>query len=325
MLLFRLTFILFCAISAWAVSPPADATIRIATLQFGTVNWQLDVIRHHKLDKKYGFEFETVPVASKNAAAVSLQGGGSNIIVGDWFWVARNISEGKHYTFAPYSLAAGGGIIPPDSTIKNVKDLAGKKLGIAGGKIDKSWLLVRAYGIFSTNTDIINKVQPVYGAPPLLSSIFERGEIDAVLTFWHYQALLLAKGNRQVLEVRRLLKELDVPPNVPINGWIFDRKWADQNKEEVVGFLKAAREAAQIMKSSDEEWQRLKAKMHKEQKQALAELKTAYRKGIPTKFGTEEVQGAENLFEILRELGGSNLVGRTKKLPPHTFWIESYF
>ena len=303
----------------------ADAAIRIATLQFGTVNWQLDVIRHHKLDKKYGFEFETVPVASKNAAAVSLQGGGSDIIVGDWFWVARNISEGKSYTFAPYSLAAGGVITPPNSSIKTVADLAGKKLGIAGGKIDKSWLLVRAYGLFTLGTDLVNKVQPVYGAPPLLSGIFERGEIDAVLTFWHYQALLLAKGNKRVLGVKRLMEELDVPSNVPINGWIFDRKWAEENRQQLSGFLRATREANRIMATSDAEWQRLKPLMHKQQQQALKQLKTEYRKGVPQKFGEEEVQGAEKLFELLRELGGSSLVGRTKKLPPLTFWAGSYF
>lgn len=295
-------------------------------MQFGTVNWQLDVIRHHKLDEKHGFRLKIVPVASKNAAAVALQGGGADIIVGDWFWVARNLSEGRRFAFAPYSLAAGGVITKKDSDINEVADLKGKKLGIAGGKIDKSWLLVRAWGISSLGMDLINKVRPAYGAPPLLSRLFERGELDAVLTFWHYQARLLAKGDsRQILAVKTLLGELGIPPDLPINGWIFAVDWATANPELINGFLLASREAAEIMRTSDAEWQRLKKRMKAEEKAAFEVLKTEYRRGIPRRFGKTEVEGAVRLFGILRGLGGSDLVGRAKMLPEHTFWRGSFF
>ena len=53
------------------------------------------------------------------------------MIVTDWFWVSRQ-SEGRLFTFVPHSMAAGGLIVAKDSSIKNEKDLRGKKIGIAG-------------------------------------------------------------------------------------------------------------------------------------------------------------------------------------------------
>jgi NitT/TauT family transport system substrate-binding protein len=35
-------------------------------------------------------------------------------------------------------------MLPPDSTVTTLADLQGKKLGIAGGPVDKSWLVIRA-------------------------------------------------------------------------------------------------------------------------------------------------------------------------------------
>ena len=49
--------------------------IRIGSLQYGSVNWELKLIQDLDLDKKNSFELEIVELASKNAAAVALQGG----------------------------------------------------------------------------------------------------------------------------------------------------------------------------------------------------------------------------------------------------------
>ncbi len=322
----RILGLIFLLLMTTSGSSLADNTIAVGSLQFGTVNWQLDVIRHHKLDRKHGFELKVVPVASKNAAAVAIQGGGADIIVGDWFWVARNLSEGRQFAYAPYSLAAGGIITEKDSGINTAADLRGKKLGIAGGKIDKSWLLVRAWGISSLGIDLINKVRPVYGAPPLLNRLYQRGEMDAVLTFWHYQARLLAdEKNRKILDAKALMKELGIDPGVPINGWIFKVDWARTNPKLIKGFLEASRQAAEIMRTSDNEWRRLKKLMKPEEKAAFEVLKAEYRSGIPSSFGKKEVEGAKKLFAVLRELGGSDLVGRAKELPSETFWPGSFF
>ena len=68
-------------------------TIKVGSLQYGSVNWELKLIQDIGLDEDNGFELEIVELASKNAAAVALQGGAVDLIITDWFWVSRQRSE----------------------------------------------------------------------------------------------------------------------------------------------------------------------------------------------------------------------------------------
>jgi len=294
--------------------------IRIGTLQFGTVNWELDVIKHLGLAEKEGVDMEIVPLASKNAAAVALQGGAADIIVTDWFWVSRQRAKGREYSFAPYSIIAGGLMVRPDSQISTLENLRGKSIGVAGGPVDKSWLLLRAYSRKTMNDDLLNFVKPVYGAPPLLSRLVEKGEFPAVLTFWHYQARLKAKGLKKIIAISDVLEQLGIAPGVPIVGWVFSEKWAQENEKALQGFLRASTAAKKILAESDEEWLRLESLIKPGDDATLVALRDGYREGIPRSFGIKEVAASQNLYHILSEIGGSKLVGDSKELSPGTFW-----
>ena len=86
-----------------------------------------------------------VEVATNQAGPVALLSGEADVIVSDWPWALRQRAMGEQVKFAPYSSALGAVMVAPDSPIKTLADLKGKKLGVAGGAIDKSWLLLRAY------------------------------------------------------------------------------------------------------------------------------------------------------------------------------------
>ena len=73
-------------------------TIKVGSLQYGSVNWELKLIKELKLDKKNNFNLEIIELASKNAA-VALQGGAVDLIVTDWFWVSRQRNEGRLFSF----------------------------------------------------------------------------------------------------------------------------------------------------------------------------------------------------------------------------------
>ena len=72
----------------------AAETLKVGVLKFGTVNWLMDVIKHHKLDRKNGFELEILPLASKNATSVALLSGEADSIVTDWLWALRERARG---------------------------------------------------------------------------------------------------------------------------------------------------------------------------------------------------------------------------------------
>ncbi|MBC6496743.1 MAG: ABC transporter substrate-binding protein [Alphaproteobacteria bacterium GM7ARS4] len=299
-------------------------TLKVASLQFGTVNWHLDVIKHHQLDKAHGFHLDILPVASKNAASVALQGGAADIIVGDWFWVSRQRTSGRLFHFAPYSTASGGLVMASSSQQHGqLQELFHKRIGVAGGRIDKNWLLMRAYSLQQKGTDIEDHVDVVYGAPPLLSALLKRGEIDGVLTFWHFQARLEADDDyHTAFPMHTILTELGITPTIPINGWIFSQPWAQQNPRLLDAFLSASQQAFHIMATSDDEWQRLKPHMHAPDDKTFIRLRDGYRQGIPKEFGTEEQQATEKLFQLVATLGGTELVGKSKHISEGTFWTH---
>ena len=297
--------------------------IRVGALKYGTVNWELNVIKHLKLAEKEGVDLEVVPLASKNAAAVALQGGAVDVIVTDWFWVSRQRSSGRNYVFAPYSIIAGGLMVRNDSGIESIEDLTGKKVGIAGGPVDKSWLLLRAYSLNTRGEDLADIAEPTYGAPPLLNKLIEKNEFPAVLTFWHYQARLKAKGLKQIIAIDDVLRELGVSTQVPIVGWVFREDWGMENRQTIEGFLKASQAAKEALDASDKEWIRLESMIKPGNEETLIALRDGYRAGIPGAFGEVEIHSAQSLYSLLGELGGRDLVGDSKTLAPGTFWTGS--
>src|SRR5262249_1039204 len=128
------------------LAPAAFAadTIRVVAQKTGTFAWELNVARAHGLDKQAQLTVETLELASPEAGKVGLRGGSADIVVSDWTWVSRERALGARLTFYPCSTALGAIMVSPRSSIRNLADLRGKTLAVAGGPIDKSWLLLRA-------------------------------------------------------------------------------------------------------------------------------------------------------------------------------------
>lgn len=316
----RFVVVLILMLNA-AASPAADLLpVRVGVLQFGTVNWELDVIQHHGLGARQGVDLKVVPLGSKNALSVALQGGAVDIIVTDWIWVSRQRAEERNYAFFPYSRTVGALFVRPDAAIESLGDLKGKKLGIAGGPVDKSWLLLRAYVRNALDMDLKEALEPTFAAPPLLNQLMLKGDLPAVLNFWHYGARLKAAGMQELITVIDLLVGLGIDTEVPLLGWAFDEEWAQRNRAPLVGFLTAAYQAKKILAESDEEWTRIRELTKAEDDATLSALKESYRDGIPRNFGAAELQAAEQVFAILAREGGRELVGRSTALAPGTFW-----
>ena len=85
-------------------------------------------------------------------------------------------------------MAAGGLIVHNDSGIKGLEDLKGKKIGITGGQVDKSWLIFRTYYKKKYNEDLKKSSRQIFGAPPFLNKKIKQKVFDAILTYWPYQA-----------------------------------------------------------------------------------------------------------------------------------------
>ena len=119
--------------------------LRVAVQKTGTFAWELAVIRAHGLDKQANLSVEVLELASPEAGKIALRAGNADIVVTDWLWVSRERGLGAKLTFYPYSSALGAVMVPAASPIQTLADLRGRKLAVAGGPIDKSWLLLLAW------------------------------------------------------------------------------------------------------------------------------------------------------------------------------------
>ena len=296
--------------------------LRIGSLQYGSVNWELKLIKEMELDKKNNFDLEIVDLASKNAAAVALQGNAVDMIVTDWFWVSRQRNEGRKFSFVPHSMAAGGLIVHDESGIKNLSDLKGKKIGIAGGQVDKSWLILRTYFKKVYNEDLKKNSRQIFGAPPLLNKKIKQKNFDAILTYWPYQAKLMTDDSfSKVINITDIIAKLDIPPGIPVIGWVFKDNWAKSNENTLRDFLSVSKKSKELMLKSDDIWQKVRPYMNADNDKLYINLRDAYREGIPDKdFSEEQIQGSTKLYSILSKIGGKELVGKAKSLSPGTFW-----
>lgn len=313
----RVALVAAMCLAAWSAT--AADRIRVAVQRTGTLAWELEIMKSHGLDLQADLKIETVDVASTEAGKIALKGGSADMIVSDWLWVSRERALGDGLVFYPYSSTLGAVMVPADSPIKELLDLRGKKLAVAGGPLDKSWLLLQALARRS-GLDLKTQVSTVYGAPPLLSQKALQGEIDATLTFWNFCADLEGRGHKRAISMDDVARRLGAKGPVAMVGYVFDSAWAARNRSALNRFLAAARQAKEILASSKSEWQRLAPRIGVTEASALEIYRRRYVGGIPRRAVADEERDARALYLVLAEVGGVDLVGPAPELDRGTFY-----
>lgn len=302
----------------------AQNTVRVGVLQYGTLNWEMDVIEQLKLAEEHGLNIERVPLGSPQALLVALQGGKVDMIINDWLWVARQKEVGRDYYFYPYSTAAGVLVARPDANIHSIADLRGKRIGIAGGTANKNYVLYRAFLKARAGIDLPADTTLKFAAPPMLNALIEQGQLDAVINFWHYAAQLNAKGMTTLTTMSSVLDALHIKGDIPVIGWVFSQQWADNNQAALQTFLNASADARQRMKNDDTLWHNIPSFTRKFSDDVRPYLITAYRAGIPDVLEKDDRHQLQSLFSHLRaNQDGNALTGTLTDLPDDIFWTRA--
>jgi len=293
--------------------------IRIAAQKTGTLSWELEIIRSHGLDKKADLDLQVVELASPEAGKIALRGGSADLIVSDWLWVARERAMGDKLVFYPYSSQIGAIMVPADSAIADPADLKGRKLAVAGGPLDKSWLMLQA-DARRDGVDLKKETTIVYGAPPLLSEKALQHEHDATLTYWNFCAELEGKGMKRGIDMEAVERRLGASGPVAMLGYVFDARWAARTRTAVARFLAITAEAKDILANSPEEWRRLSTRIGISDSAGLDIYRRRYREGIPHRPVADEERDAIGLYRVLAAAGGSELVGPAREMDQGTFY-----
>lgn len=297
----------------------AGAPLRLGSVKYGSLSWVIETIRALGLEKKVGLDIEVIEVASNQAGPVALLAGGADVIVSDWTWAMRQRALGEKLKFAPYSSALGSLVVPENSDIKDIADLEGKALGVAGSAIDKSWLLLRAYTRKTLGRDMASYARPSFGAAPLLAEEIRSGRIDATLNFWTHAARLTGSGFREILTVSDIMKNLGIDPVPSLVGFIWKEEYEAEHRGDVAALLKMVDEANAVLAVDDAAWARLRPLVKPASDGEFRSIIAAYRAGIPKPWGPAELESARKLMAVLIAAGDAELMGHGTEFDANLF------
>ncbi|MCJ8144196.1 transporter substrate-binding domain-containing protein [Ancylobacter sp. A5.8] len=301
-----------CALSGVAAPVHAQApalSLRVGALKFGTLNWLMAAMTAQGQAAREKLSVESVDFASGQATTVALQAGDVDLIVTDWLWAMRRRNDGERMQFAPFSNALGAVMVAPGGPVKTLGDLKGRKIGVAGGPLDKSWLLLRAYAKATLGVELADIVEPVFGAAPLVSEQLALERVDAVLTFWPYAARLDARGFARLMDMTQVITGLGIAPVPPLVGFVWRGAIMGEKGAALAAFLRAAAATNKVLATSDAAWEPVRPLMQATDEAEFVKLRDYYRSGIPGSFGEAERASCARLYEVLASLGGPALLG----------------
>lgn len=298
----------------------APMEIRLALQEGGTAAWEAAAMQALQLDAKNGVTLKIRFVADSKAAQVALQAGAVDVILSDFVWTALQRGQGADFTFVPHSLAVGGLMALPGGRVKAVADLKGATLAVAGGPVDKSYLILQAYYAAKTGGDLTRDANVDFGAPPLVNAQLAAGRADATLNFWHFNARAAVAGAVQVISVQDMLRELGVARTPPLLGWVFSEGFAVAQADVIRAYLDASFQTKQALLTDDALWDKVRPVMKAQDDAEFVALRDAYRAGIVTRYGDADIQAATQVYALLARYGGADLTGDMAGLPEGTFW-----
>lgn len=301
-----LPLLLILALGQSAISGAAESpSIRVGALAQGTLSWELAAIHQQQLDQKNGINLESQVLASPEAGRIALQGNTVDVIVTDWIWVAQQRQQGLYYQFVPFSNLHGALLAPKNSSIHSIADLKGKRIGVAGGGLDKNWILLKAAARKSAGLDLDKEASVSFAAPPLIGESLKQGQLDVVLTYWNQAAKLEAKGFVKIMDGAAIQHVLGIQSQIPTLGYVFRKGFIGEHPESFRRFLNTTQQAGEAICSSDTLWAALAETVQEPDHAAREQLRSLYCQGRVRQLSQADLESAKAIFQLVGEANGT--------------------
>ena len=224
--------------------------VRCATLEGGIST--LDIIEEANLDSKYGFKAEVIRLQKTPDILAALSKGDVDLAVIPAEMAAKLIQDGVYITIIAVDMYQNQAILSMRDDIKDVKDLAGKRVGavLASGtyKMFKAYLKM-GYGLdVVEGTGRYPDVVSALNTPPgVILGALERGDVDAIV-IWEpiVSKALVSTSAHIVADYPSMWRELGEEGDPVMLVWVARGEFVKDNPGLIDKFLKARRDAAHI-------------------------------------------------------------------------------
>ena len=296
--------------------------VRMTNNQAGTNAFAFYVIQKFKLDEKYNFKLQEIPVAGSLAAMTALRSGGTDMMVADLMSIAKMRHAGeKMIAIVPMLRWGDQMIVPANSTIKNLGDLRGKKVG-TDNRTNATWFVIVAAALKLYNLDMEKDAKVHAGSVSLLRGLIEQGELDATFMYNNITPAMTVTGKFRVLyRMRELISAIGLDGDVPFLFHAVSEDYAAKKPANVKAYLAAYREAVHILNTNDDIWVEV-GRRQKMDEAAIPPLREEMRIDLMSKFEPTTEAGVRNFFDVLLATAGPTVLGMTKL--PDTFMTKEY-
>jgi NitT/TauT family transport system substrate-binding protein len=283
--------------------------VRMLLNPTGTQVWPVHAMRKYDLPKKYGFDLQTVSIATPQAHATVLQAGGADIGGFGWTDIARMRHAGvKIVGIAPALKWANFIVVPTDSPIQSLGDLRGKRIG-TDSRLNMNWIIVRAAALKLHNLKLEEQNTVQEAGMGLLRGLQEQGKLDATIAYNSYMPAMVGSGKVRVLTtIEGLLRQLG-PTNTPSMMYAAEGKFAAAKPQNVRAFVAAYREAVEKLRSDDAIWQEHAKDLQITDEKVLALLRDEVRQDVMTTFVPTTEADLKTVFDLVMSIAGPSALG----------------
>jgi NitT/TauT family transport system substrate-binding protein len=187
----------------------------------------------YKLDQDLGLELEWV-TADPGKMQVQLSAGSLDVGVFGAVGLATLVNRGSDIVlFGPALNNHGRWIVRGDSSYKTPKDLAGKRIATTA-ETSETYQQARIAASL-IGLDLKKDMQVIFGSPTANLALFERGDVDGIITLEPTATRLVGRGAREIARVADIWKQATGQTDDPfLVGLAASRTWYDTNRETAV-------------------------------------------------------------------------------------------
>ena len=318
---------LLAILACLVIGPAAQAqphgdggVLRLFAVPSGTQSFPPFIIRKFNLDVKYGFKMEFTPYSDPKAAFAAVQGGAADVLVLDWPAIARLQTGGVPLVaIAPFLTYVNSVMVPVNSTLHGLPDLAGKRVGVFS-RTSMDWIIMEAAAQKLYGIDLQKTVQMQEGSPGLLRGASEQGQLDATQIYNSIAPEMLASGRFKTLFTIRSLTEALGFPDEPYLFYAMNADYAAKHPDNARAFVAAYREVVRILKTDDAVWTEQGGNLGLSEG-AIKFFRDEVRADIVTEMTLQTEATLHATFDILLKTAGSDVLGMST-MPDHVVTLQ---